>query len=147
MRELIFRGQTRRSGEKIWMNGEKVPGNWVYGGICYGKGDFSVIYGYQDGEQSSVNKFVVYTDTVGRYTGLTDRTSWDELSVAEQRFWTRRHSIEEWTGRPIFEGDIVEGMAYSILWRGVIVWIDEIARFGVRYQNAVTLPHGRLRPS
>lgn len=132
MRELIFRGQTRRTGEKIWFNGEKVPGNWVYGGICHGKGDFSVIYGYQDGEQSGINKFVVYSDTVGRYTGLTDRTSWDELSVAEQRFWARRHSIEEWTGRPIFEGDIVEGMAYSTLWRGVIVWIDEIAGFGVQ---------------
>lgn len=62
MRELIFRGQTRRTGEKIWFNGEKVPGNWVYGGICHGRGDFSVMYGYVDGEQSSINKFVVYTD-------------------------------------------------------------------------------------
>ena len=26
-------------------------------------------------------------------------------------------------------------MAYSSIWRGVIVWIDEIAGFGVRYQK------------
>ena len=25
MREILFRGQTRRLGEKVWMNGEKVP--------------------------------------------------------------------------------------------------------------------------
>lgn len=33
MREILFRGQTRRYGEKIKMNGEKVKSNWVYGGI------------------------------------------------------------------------------------------------------------------
>ena len=81
MRELIFRGQTRRPGEKIRFNGEKIPGNWVYGGICHGKGDFSVMYGYVNREQSSINKFVVYTDTVGQSTGLTDRTEWDELTA------------------------------------------------------------------
>ena len=26
-------------------------------------------------------------------------------------------------------------MAYSSLWRGIIVWIDEIAGFGIRYQT------------
>ena len=135
MRELIFRGQTRRTGEKIWFNGEKVPGNWVYGGICHGRGDFSVMYGYVDGEQSSINKFVVYTDTVGQSTGLTDRTQWDELTAEEQKLWLRKHRAEEWAGKLIFEGDIVEGMAYSSLWRGIIVWIDEIAGFGIRYQT------------
>lgn len=135
MRELLFRGQTRRPGQKIWMNGEKVPGNWVYGGICQGRGNFSVMYGYQNGEQSSINKFVVYTDTVGQSTGLTDRTEWNELTAEEQKFWLRKHEANEWTGRLIFEGDIVEGMAYSSLWRGVIVWIGEIAGFGVRYQQ------------
>ena len=135
MRELIFRGQTRRTGEKIWFNGEKVPGNWVYGGICHGRGDFSVMYGYVDGEQSSINKFVVYTDTVGQSTGLTDRTQWDELTAEEQKLWLRKHRAEEWAGKLIFEGDIVEGMAYSSLWLGVIVWIDEIAGFGIRYQT------------
>ena len=135
MRELIFRGQTRRPGEKIRFNGEKIHGNWVYGGICHGKGDFSVMYGYVNGEQSSINKFVVYTDTVGQSTGLTDRTEWDELTAEEQRFWLKNHTAEQWTGRLIFEGDVVEGMAYSSIWRGVIVWIDEIAGFGVRYQK------------
>lgn len=54
----------------------------------------------------------VQSETVCQYTGLTDRN-----------------------GRKIFEGDIVKGVAYSTDFIGYIVWIDEIAGFGVRYFN------------
>jgi hypothetical protein len=33
MREILFRGQTRRYGEKVRLNGEKTKSNWVYGGV------------------------------------------------------------------------------------------------------------------
>ena len=42
MRDLLFRGQTRKKGEKVFMDGRPVDANWVYGGIFQGKGDFSV---------------------------------------------------------------------------------------------------------
>ena len=62
MREILFRGQTRRYGEKVTWSGEKIKSNWVYGGIFpqNGEGDFAIIYQ----QKPTVEKYPVYADTV-----------------------------------------------------------------------------------
>ena len=68
MREILFRGQTRRYGEKVKLNGEKIKSNWVYGGIFpqNGDGDFAIIY-QQEPTVEKISRLRRYGRTVHRY--------------------------------------------------------------------------------
>ena len=70
MREILFRGQIRKKGERVTIGGLPLDGEWVYGGIFAAntKSDRCIITSYDD-----LKKYPVHADTVGQYTGLTDK--------------------------------------------------------------------------
>lgn len=107
MHELLFRGQQRRKGEKVRIDGSPVESSWFYGnGVLQGKGDFSIIYP----NEPTFEKLSVYTDTLGQYTGLTDMN-----------------------GKKIFEGDIVQNIITKET--AIVCWYTEHSAFMLYDKN------------
>lgn len=87
-RKILFRGQVRRKGDRTSISGEPLPGVWVLGGVFpQNKGyDYAIIYQ----QEPKVEKYVVYAETVGQYTGIIDSIGTKVFEDDIITFWIRR---------------------------------------------------------
>ena len=88
-RSLLFRGQQRRKGEKVRLDGSPMESSWFYGsGVLQGKGDFSVIYQ----TEPNFDKHAVYTDTIDSIRMQLTETAIRFLRETFFKMWKQKKS-------------------------------------------------------
>lgn len=100
MRDILFKGKRKDNGE--WVEGFYV--HLPRG--RYQKDEHLIQTVKENGNIGQL--YEVIPETVGQFTGLTDNTKWEQLTTEEQSDWLKNHTVDEWNGKQIFEGDIVK---------------------------------------
>ena len=88
MKDIKFRAYDKQSNEMIYLEPSST---------------------YDNGLWFKSDKHIDSEDIViMQYTGLKDTTQFNELTKEEQKDWLKDNKIEDWKGKEIFEGHIVE---------------------------------------
>lgn len=62
-----------------------------------------------------LNGTVVESQDVGQFTGLYDNSKWEDLTEQERMDWLLDHMKEEWKGKPIFIGDVIDSKSMRVV--------------------------------
>lgn len=150
MRKILFRGQTRKYGQKVNVAGGKLPGIWVYGGVLQGVGCHSVIYGGKNENDpgDGLDKWVVYTDTLGQFTGLCDVKKQNAFEndmikhhfgneIGVIRYGTYRNPFgdDSFGGHCGFYVDWISGDAPQTLRKDLAYWMNIVEIVGNIHDN------------
>ena len=88
MKELKFRVYDKQSNEMIYLERPSTYDNGLW---------------FKSDKHIDSNDIVIM-----QFTGLKDSTQFQELTKEEHENWLKDNQIEEWKGKEIFEGDIVD---------------------------------------
>ena len=99
MREILFRGQIRKKGEKVRLDGSPVDGIWVFGGVTQFNRGGAIIPAYECSSENGKD-FTESHPPVNGF-GLTKKgfesatyKKADELQEAEYRRWAEMSEDE-----------------------------------------------------
>ena len=156
MREIIFRGKSIETGK------------WVYGDLHQGYMGTRIIEELETPPTMSdpcggieTLCHAVNSETIGQFTGLYDSTKWDDLTYEEQIEFMERYHLhpEDWKGKEIYEGDIVQldyittigkhriGLLFEIKWctqEGCWVGWDGFSENTIQQTNKMFVVKGNI---
>ena len=118
MRDILFRGKPTKEllEDESLLKTLPIKDGFVYGNLIYNDKQPYIVgpIADVDDEYCSMEWWCpVEPETVGQFTGLHDATKWEDLTDAERDEWIKAgHTKEDWKGRRVFEGDILQ-------------WVDE----------------------
>lgn len=146
MREILFKA-------KRTDNGEWADGCYIFDERNGKKHYIGYVLCSDAGQQYGADIVEVVLSTLCQYTGLTDGTSWGELSEKEQQQFlaewnyerNRKNKMKDWNGKKIWENDILRhdnGNYMIVRWNGKCARWDLVlnSKTGLRY------PVGEWRP-
>lgn len=129
IREILFKAKRKDDGE------------WVEGDFQHTKYDDVIWIADVRGEKC----YRCDSGTLCQYTGLHDKTKWEEFTKAEKESflsgWNykkgRKNKVEDWEGKRIWENDILRGYQYPYRSDGndnyfaEVTWFENCPAFGI----------------
>ena len=85
---------------------DKSSAIWKFGALYISKGQTFILgqEDYNDGK-----KYLVIPETVCEFSGIYSDTDFKSIDDIAKNDWLSEHSLKEWLGFPLYEGDIVKG--------------------------------------